>query len=323
MRVRLLQIVALGALALAVAGTAQGTAEPPILATLTVEPRGGHFGSDHRRLSVVVDLRGETAAPGRISIHVPRQFWLEPQRDEGAPVGRAEIYLRNRQGPLLRYAGTISATPIAVAAAAGCSPDELAAAWIIRVSHGRKKLELPIAIASGDGIRLDLCPAATQSVAAIVFSLNDVTPPATRGSYAWRAFVTPRFDPDAAYELRAIVPVPHVLTLRGSYRPGSHRALLTGTLRAHGKPRQRTEIDIVRLDRTVFPLAFYDSWDAFLSTTARGTYSVYLPLFRTQGFVASTPPTVKRCSGPSTAPAGCKTTTVAGTESDPVTVSVP
>jgi hypothetical protein len=99
--------------------------------------------------------------------------------------------------------------------------------------------------------------------------------------------------------------------------------VLTGTLRARGKPRRRTEIDIVRLDRTVVPLAFYDSWDAFASTSKLGTYSVHVPLIRTQGFVASTPPTVKRCSGPSTAPAGCRSITTAGAESDPVTVSVP
>jgi hypothetical protein len=320
-RVRVLQIAALGALSLAIAGTAQGTAEPPVLSTLTVEPRGGHFGSDHRRLSVVVDLRGETAPPGRISIQAPPQFHLGPQRDEGAPVGHAEIHLRNGSGPLLRYTGTISAAPTAVAVA--CSTDAIAGAWIIRASHGAKKLELPIALASGSGTKLDLCPAVGQRIAALVLSLTHVRPPATPGSYAWSVVVTPRTKPDAAYELRAIVPVPHVLTLRGSFVSGTNRARLTGTLRAHGKPRQWAEIDIVRLDRTVVPLAFYDSWDGVVGTTQRGGYTIYLPLIRTQGFVASTPPTVKRCSGPSRAPAGCKTVTTAGTESDPVTVSVP
>jgi hypothetical protein len=320
-RVRLFQVAALGALSLAIAGTAQGTGEPPILSTLTVEPSGGHFSSDHRRLSVVVDLRGETAAPGRISIHAPRQFQLGPERDEGAPVGLAEVYLRNGSGPLLRYTGTIAAAPTDVAVA--CSTDAIAGAWIIRASVGAKKLALPIALASGDGTRLDLCPATGQRIAALVLSLVGVVPPATPGSYRWSAFVTPRFHPDAAYELRAVVPVPHVLTLRSSYRADTRTAVLTGTLRAHGKPRQRAEIDILRLDRTAVPLAFYDDWDAFVSTTDRGTYRVAIPLGRTQGFIASTPPTVKRCSGASTAPAGCETITVAGTESDPVTVSVP
>jgi len=322
MTVRLLQIAALGLLALVAAGTARGTVEPPIPSTLTVEPFGGHFLSDPARLAAVVDLRGEIAGPGRISIHAPEQFWLEPERAEGSPVGHAEIYLRNGLGPLLRYAGTISAAPLAVASA-GCSPDELTGVWMIRAYRGRKLLQLPIGIASVDGTRLDLCPGTGHSVAAVVLSLVDVSPPVTPGSYAWRAFVTPRFDSDATYELRSILPVPHVLTLRGSYRPGSKRAVLTGMLRAHGKPRQRTEIDIVRLDRTAVPLAFYDSWDAIVRTTERGTYSVALPLVRTQGFVASTPPTVRRCAGPSTAPAGCKTITFAGTESDPITVSVP
>jgi hypothetical protein len=321
MRARLIQIVVLGALALVVVGAAQGTAAPPILSTLTVEPHGGHYADDQRRLSVIVDLRGETAAPGRISIQAPQQFRLGPERTEGAPVGHAEIYLRNGSGPLLRYTGTISAAPIEAAAA--CSTEAIAGAWIIRVSLGPKKLELPIAIAAGNGTRLDVCPVAGQRVAALVLSLVGVRPPATSGSYRWSAFVSPRFDPDGAYELRAVVPVPHVLTLRGSYRPETRRAVLTGTLRAHGKPRQRTEVDILRLDRTAVPLAFYDFWDAFVSTTDRGTYRVAVPLVRTQGFVASTPPVVKRCSGPSTVPGGCKTVTTAGTESDPVTVSVP
>jgi hypothetical protein len=320
-RVRLFQIVALGVLALVAAGTARGTAASAIPSTLTVEPRGGHYADDPRRLSVVVDLSGETAAPGRISVHAPRQFRLGPQRTEGAPVGRAEIYLRNGSGSWLRYAGTISAAP--TEAAFACSTDAIVGAWMIRASLGSKKLQLPIAIAWVAGTRLDLCPAAGQRVAAVVLSLEGVTTPATPGSYRWSAFVTPRFDPDAAYELRAVVPVPHVLTLRGSYRPATRRAVLTGTLRWRGTPRQRTEVDIIRLDRTAVPLAFNDSWDGFVNTTARGTYSIALPLLRTQGFVASTPATVMRCTGPSTSPGGCKTRTVAGTESDPITVSVP
>jgi hypothetical protein len=318
---RLLQLVALGALALVAAGTARGTAVPPIPSTLTVEPRGAHYANDQHRLSIVLDLSGETTAPGRISIHAPRQFQLGPQRTEGAPVGRAEIYLRNGSGPRLRYAGTISAAP--TDAAVSCSSDAIAGAWMIRASLGAKKLQLPIAIASVNGTRLDLCPAAGQRISALVLSLELVRPPATPGSYRWSALVTPRSDSHGAYELRAVVPVPHVLTLRGSYRPETRRAVLTGTLRSRGKPRQRAEVDIIRLDRTAVPLAFYDSWDGFVNTTARGTYSIALPLVRTQGFVASTPATVQRCSGPSTAPAGCRTTTIAGTESDPVTVSVP
>lgn len=322
MTVRLLQTTALGLLALVAAGTARGTADPPTPSTLTVEPFGGHFASDPVRLAVIVDLRGEKAGPGRISIHAPKQFWLEPDRAEGLPVGRAEIYLRNGLGPPLRYAGTISAAPLAVAT--GCSSDELVGVWMIRAFRGAKLLQLPIEIASVDGTtRLDLCPGTGNSVAAVALSLVDIRAPVAPGSYAWRAFVTPRFDPDAAYELRSIVPVPHVLTLRGTYRSGSQRTVLTGMLRAYGKPRQRTEIDIVRLDRTAVPLAFHDSWDAVVRTTDRGTYSVALPLARTQGFVASTPATIKRCTGPSAAPAGCKTTTFAGTESDPITVSVP
>ena len=280
MTVRRLQLVALGALALASAAPAHGTAELSTLSTLTVEPRRGSFDGD-RRLSVVLDLRGETAAPGRISIHAPRQFQLDPQRHEGAPVGHAEIHLRNGRGPLLRYAGTISAAPTDAAVMAACSPDEVAGAWIIRASRGGKTLQLPVTLASGTGTRLDLCPPAGLNVAAVVLSLADVRTPAAPGSYAWRAVVTPRSKPGAAYELRAIVPVPHVLTLRGRFVSELDLAHLTGTLRARGKPRQRTEIQIVRLDRTVVPLAFNDSWDGFVRTTERGAFTIYLPQTRT------------------------------------------
>jgi hypothetical protein len=323
MSVRLLQLAALVLLALVAAGAARGTPEPPIPATLTVEPFGGRFTNDPVRLAVVVDLVGEKAGPGRISIHAPQQFWLEPERAEGSPVGHAEIYLRNRLGPPLRYAGTVAAAPLA-AASAGCSPDELTGAWMIRAFRGGKRLQLPIGIAEVDGTtRLDLCPSTQHSVAAVSLSLVDIHAPRARGSYAWRAFVTPRFDTGATYELRSIVPVPHVLTLHGGYRSKSQRAVLTGLLLANGKPRQRAKIDIVRLERTAVPLAFYDSWDAIVRTTEQGTYSLALPLVRTQGFIASTPRTVKLCIGPSTAPAGCKSTTFAGTQSDPITVTVP
>jgi len=332
------------------AGGQTGTDPGP--GALTVGVFGGNFASGGRTLDLTVDLVGETSRPGRISLYAPSHFQLRPIRDPGSPVGKAFLFARNPATAATGftvYSGPISAEPVDAAAegaAQACSPGSHTAIWLLHLRHKTQTLDVPIYLAptvSGDplgaSLKLELCPPIASGAkpdpsaafASLVLSLADLEPPATPGSYQWRAIVTPlqaghaTLNAAAAYELRARFPVPHVLTLRGRYLPSAHQARLTGTLRASGHPQRSAIVELVQLNRTITahgPL-FHDTTAAFAETRRDGSYAITVPLPATRGFVAGSPPTLSACTGPSAAPAGCRSTTTAGIESDPITVSVP
>jgi hypothetical protein len=320
---------------------------------LNVGFAGDNFVPDARTLDVTVDLVGQTKQPGRITLYVPARFQLQPTRSAGAPVGKAFLFLDSppsASNAFTLYSGTIAAeavTPESEAAAQACSPGTHSGIWMLHLRHGGQSLELPLYLApaaSGDpagaALKLELCPPApasmqlpdaTASFASIVLSLASLDPPKTPGNYLWRAIITPlrtdgtTLNGGAAYELRARVPLPRLLTLSGRYLPAGHRALLSGGLRTRGEPQPRALVWFTQLNRTVTahgPLV-HDSTAAVAETGRDGRYAITIPLRATRGFLASSPPTTTGCPGPSQAPAGCRTTTMAGIESDPITISVP
>ena len=328
------------------------TATDPGPGALTVGVFGGNFASGGQTLDLTVDLVGQTSRPGRISLYAPNRFQLQPSRDPGSPVGQAFLFARNPASAATSftvYSGPISAEPVDAAsevAAQACSPGSHTAIWLLHLRHKTQTLDVPIYLAptvSGDppgaSLKLELCPPIASGAkpdpsaafASLVLSLADLEPPATPGSYQWRAIVTPlqadpaTFDTAAAYELRARFLVPHVLTLRGRYLSAAHQARLTGTLRAAGRPQPHAIVELIQLNRTITahgPL-FHDTTAAFAETRRDGSYAITVPLHATRGFVAGSPPTLSACTGTSAAPAGCRSTTTAGIESDPITVSVP
>src|SRR5207249_7806895 len=96
-------------------------------------------------------------------------------------------------------------------------------------------------------------------IESLELTLDGIPPPARHGVYVWHAVVTPlapdgrTLRADAAYELRATVPVPHRLTLTGARRAATKLVLLHGRLTADGRPRTHVPIRIVRLLRGVTP----------------------------------------------------------------------
>lgn len=342
----LVALLALAPLALVPAGDASD-AYPP---TLLVQAFGTNFSLESREVDVTVDLTGETRAPGRIAILAPKHFPLEASRIPGSPVGQAFVYFRSLAGGLIPYAGPIGAEPIdpaSEAAAGGCVGGTPTGAWVMHLRNGRNQLDLPLDLArpatgdpAGTGLDLDLCPATAKvisgnppsklSIAAVVLVLSDVDQPKTPGLYTWRALVAPGAADGtpvarSAYEVRALVPVPHILTLHGRYDAATRRAILTGALRLRGKPSAHAVVWLTRLDRKITPHGpvFRDRPAAAALTTRAGAYTMTVALPGTNGFVAATPLTTTRCRPPFAAPAGCKGESVAGTESTPITVSVP
>jgi hypothetical protein len=334
-------------LVLVLALPGEGAGSSPFWPTLTVGVFGGNFATGGHMLDLTVDLVGQTSLPGRITIYVPDRFQIQPSRDPGTPVGKGFVFLRNVTSSTTQYtlySGPISAEPVDAvgeAAAQACSPGTHSAVWLLHLRHKSQTLDIPMYLAptgSGDPqgamLKLELCPPAGPVVGAftsLVLSLSDLEPPATPGRYQWRAIVTPLTadhtarSTAAAYELRASFPVPHVLTLRGRYLPGTRTARLTGTLRARGHALAHEFVELTQLDRTitVHGPVFHDAAAAFAQTNHDGTYAITVPLHATRGFLASSPPTIGGCIGSSAAPAGCRSSSTAGIESDPITISVP
>jgi hypothetical protein len=81
----------------------------------------------------------------------------------------------------------------------------------------------------------------------------------------------------------------------------------------------------VRLDRvaTETGTIFRDASVDLVLTSANGTYVSKIRGRRTAGFVAYAWPLSRMCTGSRLAPRGCASDTIAGVESDPVTVGVP
>ncbi len=131
--------------------------------------------------------------------------------------------------------------------------------------------------------------------------------------------------PEQAFELRSLVPVPQTLTLRGRYAPAARRVTLSGTLREAGKPVAGARVSITKLVRTVLPtgIVFNDAEIGVVRTTAAGAYRFVARLKRTAGFIATTDPRLMPCSESGFSAVGCRSQTVAGTQSEPITISVP
>jgi|GEM_PF-4878078 len=312
-------------------------------AWLVVDPLGGEYPELDLSLSF-----GDGAPPGQLVLYAPKGFDLYPNRPAGSPVGQAEAYASDGSfgiGDAAYLAGPIAAAENSPDAAPGCGGGNRIALWELRLSLVGQPLEVPIAISPPGpdappdaALELELClptlPAANGAVLPIDqlrLSLDELEAPTARGSYTWHAFVTP-LAPDRqsllqqkTYELRALLPLPHLLSLHGAYRARSHTALLRGRLTGAGQARASVRVVFIRLVRRVTPdgVVYHDSYAGAARTDATGSFTFKTPLRKTAGFVAVVHDALGRCHGVSLAPAGCSTTSTTGTQSEPITVSVP
>ena len=299
--------------------------------------------------SLELKLNLEDSSPARITLFVPRGFALYPQRPAGLPVGEAELeavdYTAGAFGRT-NLQGQITAQALDAATEATlqrCSPLPHIAAWKLTLNLLGQPLEVPIAVSrprnedpAGAELRLDICPPALPPagtllpIASVDLSLWDLASPRDHGAYLWRALVTP-VAPDRmtalsgqTFELRSVVPVPQRLTLSGRYSTARHRVVLRGTLREAGRPVAGAGVSITELIRKVTHtgVIFRDASLGDVRTNAVGAYSLRTPLAQTAGFVARTSERITRCFAASSVPSGCRSQTVAGTQSEPITISV-
>ena len=242
-------------------------------------------------------------------------------------------------------AGDIVAQPPPTTDAA-CTKGPYIGVWQLDLSLLGQPFEVPLYLertGAGDppgaATKLVLCaptlPAADPTTArafpisTLDLLLTDVEAPTRHGSYLWRAVVTPlAVDRKTlrlahSYELRANLPVPNRLTLTGRRGPTAHTAILQGRLTGNGAARGHVPIVIIALLRRVTPTGtnVADHAVAHATTSAGGTYRVRAPLRGTTTFVAVAQSTISGCHGTAIAPAGCRNTTTAPTESEPVSVA--
>ena len=317
---------------------------------LRVRPVGG----DYPELDLSLDLTSDGGLPGRITIYVPTGFQIYPDRPAESAVGNALIESQDSSygtSTSSTLAGDIVAEaldPLAEQAAQACSPGTHLAMWRLELSLLGQPLDVPMYLAAtgagdpaGAQLKLELCPptlptqgagsAPAMPISSLDLSLTDLEPPHAHGSYLWRAVVTPlapdrkTLRPDRAYELRANVPVPHRLTLAGTYLRKNGIAVLRGQLSENGKPRAATRVQLTALIRTVTSggVHFADHSAGTVLTDKTGHYTLRVPIRKTTGFVAFVSDTTRRCQGAALAPGGCVSTTTAAILSEPITISVP
>jgi hypothetical protein len=304
---------------------------------------------EYPELQLTLEPDPERGFPAHVAVDVPAGFELYPDRPPASLIGQASVFSTDSayggSGATVLQGAVVGDTLDAATelAAQSCSPGSHLAAWKIKLSLLGEPLDVPIYVSAPAGdsrLRLDLCVPTLPSadggarrilpISSLRLSLLEFDVPKTRDLYVWRARVTPMAPdrrtllPQKAYELRAIVPRPHVLSLRGRYDRNAHVAVLQGRLTAAGKPRAGARIYFVALFRTISGggINFGDRTAGSVRTTAQGTFTFRAKMRKTTGFLAVVEPATSQCPGTIDPPGGCVSSTTAGTRSDPVTVSV-
>jgi hypothetical protein len=339
-RVRLRNAVAAVAVLVLVAAPAavgQGAPQPDDTSLLV---RSGSF-AGKAYASVVLSSSASIAG---LTLYVPQGYALDLTRPAGTELGYALVSAPDTAGGFggftegtlvsddpARYAGD--------AAAQSCAPGAHAAVWRSIFSVAGRSLELPMFLdpagpndPAGTAFVLRACPiwpstevgVAHRAADFLVLSLDDgVTLPTAPGRYAWSAIVTPTGplsvapEPSRAFEVRAIVPQPHVLTLRAKHDPKAKTVLLSGRVTSLGSPEAGVPVELASWDDDPKsrPVSFGP-----VRTNANGEFQVRRRVVRTTQFTASVEDEPGPCSGSSSAPAGCVSETV--TVPDPASAVV-
>jgi hypothetical protein len=226
-----------------------------------------------------------------------------------------------------------AADPIAQA----CAPGPHTAVWLAAPQILGRALELPIAVdatPTGDGrssYTLHFCPLETPSAAypsgvtlvSTELDFATATAPKAAGTYQWSALVTPATpgpltpDPGTAFELRARVPVPNVLTLHARYDAKAKTAVLTGQLVQAGVPRANATVAI-QASGELGPGTSLQT-----TTNAAGMYSARVRIRQTTLFNAVVAGSVGACVEASTAPGGCRNESGPGASSRLALLALP
>ncbi len=282
--------------------------------------------------SVVILRVASSSAVARVTLTAPAGYSIDLDEPVGRELGFASAGLSDVPGTTSSFAdGSLvvddparyRGTPEAEA----CAPGPHAAVWRTTLSVLGQQFALPIYVDRGSSADpnapafvMRYCPiwpsptvpAGVTAHSLSLFVYDVIRPPTTTGRFTWSALVSPPvsggMSPNEArtFEVRAVEPLPHTLTLRARHDAKKHSVQLSGKLTAVGQPEAGVEIE------------FYAATDSFSETTffgpvttnAAGEFSITRRIDVSTQFSADAFVSPTQCVAPSTAPAGCAQETV-------------
>jgi hypothetical protein len=316
-----LAVVALVGLLLA-AATGLADATLPEFDVYTVNQTRGAMTS----LSLEVILLPGSPAATMVVITVPAGYGAKLAQQIGSRLGNAEVDLAGGTSALIKGVTTVS-DPNAFAAnplAQACAPGAHTATWSLNLDDSTS---VPIAVdtlASGGGYRVTVCLNALQHPGSepvdVYFELNGVfRNPAAPQIYWWRALVTPTdasgaASPAGAFELQGGEPIPEPLTFRTTWDARHHLLTAHGVLIGGGAPRSAIHVHLFagatgnKRKMREIGVATTTRSGAYIFRQHRATKPAYL-YAHVRFYIFD------QCLEPTTAPAGCVSRTIDGTDS--------
>lgn len=288
-----------------------------------------NLGGRPSRSSPTVIYLGSEEPIAKVRLSVPAGYRLRLDQAHATKVGSAQLLLYDSTG---EFSGYASGALVVVDAAryAGdpavqaCAPGAHTAVWSLRMSPPRQPLRFLIlvdrAVAPGASRAvLHICPIwprnTNMSVRSFELVVEGVLGTLTRrGRNTWRAFVSPPLltlapDLSRTFEVRALEPIPHVVTLSARHLPKAHAVVLSGTVRAFGQPEQGADVAFFyQAESGKYPAGLPAVGS--VTTNAAGAFSMRVRVQETTLYVAFVYVPPRRCSEPSAAPAGCIRETV-------------
>jgi hypothetical protein len=270
----------------------------------------------------------------RVDLTVPAGYQIDLTGGVGAEVGAVLGAVTSGTGNGFEFVNgrVVVADPAAYAAdpaAQSCAPGPHTAVWNMSAQLLGNPINVPIAVDQSDnGYVIHYCPSVAPSSAfanGLVFldfelGLVLTAVPTVPATYRWSALVTPAnawtADPANAFELRAVIPFPNVLTAHARYDAKTHSAAISGQLAAGGQPRYGVAV-------YVHQIGFDDPDTPADITDENGRFSVGRPVSKTTSFRVYVDDRTSSCFDPSTAPAGCKSETLPAPPPAYVTAIVP
>lgn len=301
-------------------------------------------------VALSIDLQGQSGTVGAapptaaaIQVSVPVGFQIDLTKPTGTKIGDLYAGIESASdgsGFTFADASLVVDDPAIYAAdpvAQACAPGVHGAVWRASFSVIGQVISLPIAVdavtapGATSAYTLRFCPFRAPSPAlpaGVTFAFlsagfsDGVTAPTTPGVYTWTALVTPATqfvaDPTAAFELRAVVPLPQSLSLDAQYDPKTHSAVLNGKLIVAGQPKAGAVVSFVAYDQSDHRTELGTA-----STDSAGAFRVRRPFAKTADVAASVDSSTGPCSSPSSAPGGCLNETVSSPGGASATVIVP
>jgi hypothetical protein len=309
--------------------------------TLAVETISS--GSGISTLAVASGSTGTPVPPARVVVDLAPGYQVTPPAP-GAVVGLGIVSASS--GSLLGggafaalFAELVADDPAKYAndpSAQACAAGPYTAVWRFSSSAFGLSYTLPIFVGhpAGDAQRVELrfCPApltgadgkpvttAPVPLDGAMLLLSPIAAPRGRGEFTSSAYITDETlsgapDPATTGEARFVDPVPHALSARGRYDAKTRAAVLTGRVTELGKPQAGAAVEYFG-DTSFAP-------PKHVRTSAKGTFSTRVRIPSTTTFFLDVPDATVACRGSSSAPRGCLSLTVAGTNTRLVRVAVP